>query len=824
MTFPSRTPSFPFRPGLMLLVAGAFLSLSALVMFFAGNWHTLPAPAKFSLAAGGTALMLALALASERKGLHHPATLALFSSAMFTGLFWVVFGQTFQSGATFRELCLAWAVSVVPIFLLRRTASLWNQLVVLLSVAACSQPVLEDWQGTYVSHLLAPLLTAAAFLTAALLPPSWLRRPRGLNAWLALPLTLLLAEATVLCTFCILSLPLRYQPSLPELAAGPLVLVAALGAGLITRHALTLCEISLCGVVLMNAALFRLLDDLPVTAEATLFTLANGASALLLASALPRLSSWKHHPRLHRTLARVPAFFGGLLCALSLMTMTAFVFAREHFSATLLAAGLLYMLLGTLLWRIRRQSTFVAVLGSMLVSGGSLSFHIGLLDYGAGIILASVWAAAAMLYALINYTPLRFFTVFWALVSTMVFLPQLAGDHLPLSLPVFVFCALPLATAAWGRFPQGILRPAAFACLASLPFLSPFLPPLSPLRLDFGTPEEKAVVTLAVLNLAVMMMRRLTSPARSARSSPSVIAAAVAVLPVLWFLSTPETLIALNMLAAGTGENCLRPRNTCAPASHGDGALIAFGALALIGSSVLFCVVPEFSFRFKMLHLGIPGLCLFFSGLQMERRTTAFARSLHPDNSKTSLLRQSLPFALCALAIAALFSVAVADRLTMFREGRTVLLRLRPQERQVFMLGDSMHLLYDADRNISSGLSGPGCLPLDVRENGTAEALPEAFIEGADCSTFSGPAITVEKTAFGRMRLRLPRRWYFQEGLGMYYEDAVFAALLFDGKNRILLRGLADKKGRIILPPHTEGFTDEKSAPSSPKEDENAPE
>lgn len=812
MTFSSRAQSFFSRPGPMLLFSGAFLSLSGLVMFFAGNWHTLPDPAKFSLSAGGTALMLALALAAERKGLRLSASLALFSSAMFAGLFWVVFGQTFQSGATFRELCLAWAVSVVPMFLLRRTASLWNLLVVLLSVAVCSQPLLEDWQGRYASHLLAPLLAAAAFLTAALLPPSWLRRPRGLNAWLALPLILLLAEATVLCTCCILSLPLRYQPSLPELAAGPLALTAALVAGLVTRHALTLSCTALCGVVLLNAALFRLLDDLSFTNEAVLFTLANGACAVLLASALPRLSSWKDHPSLHRALARVPALFGGMLCSLSLLAMTALVFAQEHFSAALLAAGLLYMLLGTLLWRRRGKNTFVAVLGSVLVSGGSLCFHIGLLDSGSGILLASVWAAAAVLYALIDYAPLRFLAVFWALVSTVFFLPQLTDADL--ALPAFFFCLLPLFAASAGRFPRGFLRPAALASLLVLLLISPSFPPVLPLHIAFFSAGEKIAITTVALNLAVLVWRH--RPPR--RLHPPEYAAAVIILTALWYLSPLENLIAFSMLLAAVPAG----RDVAQNAAPPDVPLLLAGALVLIASSLIFYYLPMFPFSLKMMHMGIPGLCLLAAGLLTMRKSRAVFRPAAVPGMP--LRRQAVPFALCALAVAALFSAAAADRLTVLREGRTVLLRLRPQERQVFMLGDSMHLLYDAEQRLPSGLRGPGCLPLDVGENGMAEPLPDAFIEGADCSTVSGPAVTVEKTTFGQRRLRLPHRWYFEECLGICYEDAVFAALLFDRKNRILLKGLADEKGRLILPPCTEVTEDEKGAPSSPKKGENAPE
>lgn len=810
MTFPSRARSFAFRPSLMLLFAGAFLTFSALVCFFAGNWHALPAAAKFALAGGGTALMLTLAPVLERKGLRAPASLALVFSALFTGLFWVVFEQTFQSGAAFRELCLAWAAGTMPLFLLRRTASLWNLLVVLLSVAVGPQALPDVLQDGYGACLLAPLLVAAACCVAALLPLPHLRRPGVRAAYLALPLTLLLAEATLLCACCILALSPRHQPSLPELVAGPLVLTAALAAALAVRHALTLCLLSLSGMVLLNAALLRLSDGLSPAETAVLFTLADGACAVLAASALPRLFVQKHHPRLHRTLARIPALFGGLLCALSLAVMTALLFTEKGSDAALLIAGLVYMPCGVLIWRRRGKSTFLSVLGSVLVSGGSFCFHIGLLDFSPAVLLASVWSAAVLLYVLIDYAPMRFFTALWALVSSVFFLPQLFDADL--ALPAFFLCLLPLFAASAGRFPRGLLRPAALASLLALLLISPSFPPMLPLRLPFFSVSEKIAITAAALNLAVLVWRH--RPPRRLR--PTEYAAAVLILTALWYLSPLENLVAFSMLLAAAPAGREAAQNAAPP----DVALLLSGALVLVVSSLIFCFLPVFPFSLKMICLGIPGLCLLISGLWTERRNCAFVRRSAVPTAPP--IRQAAPFALCALVLALMFALPAADRLTMLREGRTVLLRLRPQEREVFMLGDSMTLLYEADRELSPVIDGPGCLPLNVDENGTAEPAPEGFLKGADCAEVSGPALTVEQTAFGRMRLRLPRRWYFQDCLGIYYEDAAFAALLFDGKNRILLKGLADDKGRLIRPPR--GIpTDEKSAFPSPKEDENAP-
>lgn len=788
--------------GLTALAAGVLLTLTSAVYVFSRYWHAVPAAAKFALAGAGIALCMILALSAERKRHDAAASMAMFSAAIFAGIFWIVFGQTFQSGASPRDFCQIWAASTVPLFLLRRRAPLWNLLVLLLSAAVCTEPILEPWRSSCTSHLLKPLLVAAAACVAALLPPSWLRRSPGLNAWLALPLTLLLAESTALCTFCILFLPLEYHAALPELVAGPIALAAVLTAALRARHALALCELALCGVVLLNAALFRLLEPLPVTDRAALFLLANIACTFFLVFALPKFPQRTEHPRLQAALAHAPALFGGLSAAVSLLIATTVFFSCADFTSTLLLAGLVYTPGGVLLWKLRGKSVFFAVFGSVLVTGGTFCLHIGLLEHPPSVILPVIWATAVALYLVLDYAPLRFSAVFWALASTIILVPLIAPAHTTLTLPLFFFCFLPLVAAAFGRFPRGFLRPAAFACLVALPFLSASFSFILPLLTDFDSTKENIAVTLAALNLAVMLLRRLPSSS-PARPRPAEFTAAAFVLLALWHLSTPENLVALNILAAGAGG--LRPWPRAAETDEPspiDRTMLIFGTLALVINSVVLYYAPVFSFRSKILSLGIPGLCLLFAGLWMERKHHAFARSPHAsDVPPAPLLRQALPFALCAAVLTIFFSAFVWDRLILLREGKTVLLPLRPQNRQVFMLDDSMTLHYEADRCLPSGPTGPGCLPLEIDEHGTARPLPNGFLEGTDCSFVAGPALTVEQTAFGDHRLRLPRRWHFAGDLGIYYEDAAFAALLFDEKNRILLQGLADDKGRLIHPP-----------------------
>ncbi len=809
MALPTYLPSPSRMPGMIALAAGASLTLAAVVYFFAWNWHALSGTTRFSLAGGGALMSLALALAAERKRHDAASSIALFSAALFTGLFWTVFGQVFQSGATTREFCLAWAVTTAPIFLLRRTALLWNLLVPLLIAAVCASPLIEQRDAFHTTHLLAPLLVAAASCAIALLPPSTLRRAPGLNAWLLLPLTILLAMATALCSLHILFTPLQYHPSLAESLAGPVTFALVLVPALRARHAPTLCLLALCAVILMNVALFRSLERLDDVELATAFTLANSACAFFLVATLPKFAQWKGRPRLRLALAHAPVLLGGFLAALSLIALTALFFNNVDFSTTLLYAGLAYMTLGSLLWRVRGKSTFVAVLGSVLVTGGSFCFHIGLLEYSAFVILASVWGAAAILYTLLDYPPLRFSAVFWALVSTILFLPSVLAPNTPVIVSVFLVCFLPLFAAAADRFPHAFLRPAAFACLCVTLLISPSFPPISPLRIDLGSMAKTITASIAVLNLAALLWRSLPPQTSPSYPKPTERAAAVLVMLTLWLLSPLEHLIAMNLFFAGLGKRDKPGANAAAHASETsscDKPLMLLGVLALISSLFLFYYLTELTFRTKMTDIGVPGLCLLCTGLWMERRTRDLASTDERASASPPLARQALPFLLCSVALVFLFGAAIADKKAILLEGRDVMLALTPQDPRAFMLGDYMALRYDVD-NLLLPKDEPACLPLTMDESGRATASKDNFLEGNDCADAPVPALRAEKDPFGDTRLRLPRRYYFEEGLGYLYESAAFAVLRFDGTNRFLLRGLADKNGRLIRP--------EKNAPPS---------
>ena len=163
-------------------------------------------------------------------------------------------------------------------------------------------------------------------------------------------------------------------------------------------------------------------------------------------------------------------------------------------------------------------------------------------------------------------------------------------------------------------------------------------------------------------------------------------------------------------------------------------------------------------------------------------------------------LRKFLPFALCSALVVAMFTAAVADRKAILRKGREMLLPLIPKDPRIFMLGDYMELTYELEGE-KFAEEGPLCLPLAIDEKGIAHPSPDRLPADADCSKVPAPVVQVERSAFGNMRLRLPHRYYFEQGLARVYADAAFAVLRCDRNNNCLLKGLADADRRPLLPP-----------------------
>ena len=110
---------------------GAALFLAGTVCFVAYNWGAWGTLYKFALPLVGLA---ACAAAAYRFGLESGTGKVLsFACGLFVGLFWVVYGQVYQTGAFVYEFCLAWAVCLVPLALLAGNRWLW-----LLWAAVCN--------------------------------------------------------------------------------------------------------------------------------------------------------------------------------------------------------------------------------------------------------------------------------------------------------------------------------------------------------------------------------------------------------------------------------------------------------------------------------------------------------------------------------------------------------------------------------------------------------------------------------------------------------------------------------------------------------------
>lgn len=122
-------------------VTGAALFLAGIVCFVAYNWADLGTLYKFALPLVG---LLACALGAYIKGLESAAGKVFsFSCGLFVGLFWVVYGQVYQSGAFVYEFCLAWALCLLPLAVLAGDRWLW-----LLWAAASNLYVLSYWGNT----------------------------------------------------------------------------------------------------------------------------------------------------------------------------------------------------------------------------------------------------------------------------------------------------------------------------------------------------------------------------------------------------------------------------------------------------------------------------------------------------------------------------------------------------------------------------------------------------------------------------------------------------------------------------------------------------
>lgn len=135
-------PLLPYWAAPLCGITGAALFLAGAVCFFAYNWTALGNVYKFALPLAG---LLASAAAAYYTGLQTGmGKICSFACGLFLGLFFVVYGHVYQTGAFVYEFCLAWSFCLLPLALLAGNRWLW------LLWAAVSNGYLLAYYGPFL--------------------------------------------------------------------------------------------------------------------------------------------------------------------------------------------------------------------------------------------------------------------------------------------------------------------------------------------------------------------------------------------------------------------------------------------------------------------------------------------------------------------------------------------------------------------------------------------------------------------------------------------------------------------------------------------------
>lgn len=111
------------------LVVGATLILAGVVFFFAYNWAQMPGWQKLGLVNLGLIASAAIAI---WRGFDDPVGLVfVIAASFFVGIFMVVFGQIYQTGADAYQLFMMWSLLILPWVLLTRSLAHWAMWVII---------------------------------------------------------------------------------------------------------------------------------------------------------------------------------------------------------------------------------------------------------------------------------------------------------------------------------------------------------------------------------------------------------------------------------------------------------------------------------------------------------------------------------------------------------------------------------------------------------------------------------------------------------------------------------------------------------------------
>lgn len=828
-------PSESIRLGGGAAAAAAAALLTAAALFAAAHWIEWP-PMLRTAVFGCAALVSALPLLSLKRlpngSLRRDGAALLHG--LLLGLFLIVIGQTWQSGAGGEALMLSWSLLLLPWVVAVR-----GPLVFSLWFAAASTGL--ALQGAALSglhldeRLLDDLLPASLFTviwTAALPLAARFRQQHAagsaggrLRSAAVLPelLFLFLASALPAGLLAVLGLS-ESSPLLPLygllFAAGAAALLASRtpeGAALVVIGA----AFWICGLAMAlmpgDAALFPCAVIL--------------AAGLILAGRLSSMRAQTEAQRLGRSapaasslLPKAAAALAGACFVLALLLLVFSVLNVPAGTAALifLGAGLAAEALRSFAEKSDRRCASCSALRlfARLFCAAGFLFSLLYLSDAALSGTALRTATIGIVLALLLRSRLALFAGF---ATAAGFDPSIFPDlaHIALLLTAAACAALLSPQASRRRFARRALTPLLlFLFLASLADL-----PESPLaelswHTDWGTADILIVAAAAAAAAAAALKKRATTGFRA-------VCAALLFILLAATLSVWSAPLTLSLLAAASAS--LGARQTPPKDRYASELLLFFIALSIASCGCRYALAPSDAginllaaaacsqavlaaiLLSAALVLAAPAWPGFVRESALNQTPDAPAPQL--PAAASALQRRPFAWANAALALAALLISAalcgqrIAADESLLANGSRYEAALLPTDPRDILMGDYAALRYDlglTEADIQAAAQSaladgghPGrltaCLALQKgRLVMTGAADPEI-------AQLACPADTALQVPLRAGSPQLPRRWFFPSGEAERYEAARYAALRCSGR-RCLLEALLDQNRQIIRP------------------------
>lgn len=172
------------------LVVGTLLVLAGVVFFFAFNWKDMAGWQKLGLINLG---LIACLVGAVLRGLDRVAGQALaIGASIFVGVFMVVFGQIYQTGADAYQLFMMWSILILPWVLMSKSLAHWTLWLIVFNlylVTVWVQTVSDDIEIQLVLALVGLLAFGLQSQLARIKPNSWLDQNWFSWLWLFYGLT-----------------------------------------------------------------------------------------------------------------------------------------------------------------------------------------------------------------------------------------------------------------------------------------------------------------------------------------------------------------------------------------------------------------------------------------------------------------------------------------------------------------------------------------------------------------------------------------------------------------------------------------------------------